>query len=79
MALYSDLPVYKSTYGLLLAIFRFTKDFGKEFKYTFGESLKKETPELLTFIYRAKVKRDKQDELQEARERTEVIPIVFIK
>ena len=46
MALYSDLPVYKSTYDLLLAIFRFTKDFGKEYKYTVGESLKKETIEL---------------------------------
>ncbi len=45
MALYSDLPVYKSTYDLLLAIFRFTKDFGKEYKYTVGESLKKEEVE----------------------------------
>jgi hypothetical protein len=69
MALYSDLPVYKSTYDLLLAIFRFTKDFGKEYKYTVGESLKKETIELLTLIYRANVKRDKQGVLQEARER----------
>jgi hypothetical protein len=55
MALYSDLPVYKSTYDLLLAIFRFTKEFGKEYKYTVGESLKKETIELLTLIYRANV------------------------
>jgi len=48
MALYSDLPVNKSTYDLLLAIFRFTKDFGKEYKYTVDEILKKETIELLT-------------------------------
>ena len=41
MALHSELPVYKATYDLLLAIFRFTKDFGKEYKYTVGESLKK--------------------------------------
>jgi hypothetical protein len=39
MALYSELPEYKATYDLLLAIFRFTKDFGKEYKYTVGESL----------------------------------------
>ena len=78
MALYSDLPVYKSTYDLLLAIFRFTKDFGKEYKYTVGESLKKETIELLTLIYRANVKRDKQEVLQEARERIEVIRL-FIR
>ena len=41
MALYSDLPVYKSTYDLLVAIFSFTKDFNKVYKYTVGESLKK--------------------------------------
>lgn len=78
MALYSDLPVYKATYDLLLAIFRFKKDFGKEYKYTVGESLKKETIELLTLIYRANVKRDKQEVLQEARERIEVIRL-FIR
>ena len=78
MALYSDLPVYKSTYDLLLAIFRFTKDFSKEYKYTVGESLKKETIELLTLIYWANVKRDKQEVLQEARERIEVIRL-FIR
>jgi hypothetical protein len=78
MALYSELPVYKATYDLLLAIFWFTKDFGKEYKYTVGESLKKETIELLTLIYRANVKRDKQEVLQEARERIEVIRL-FIR
>ena len=41
MALYSELPVYKATYDLLLGIFQFTKEFGKEYKYTVGESLKK--------------------------------------
>jgi hypothetical protein len=42
MALYSELPVYKATYDLLLGVFKFTKDFGKEYKYTVGESLKKD-------------------------------------
>lgn len=64
MALYSKLPVCKATYDLLLGIFRFAKYFGNEYKYTVGESLKKETIELLTLIYRANVKRDKQDVLQ---------------
>jgi len=50
LALFSDLPVYKATYDLLLAIFRFTKDFSKDYKYTVGESIKKETIELLTLI-----------------------------
>jgi hypothetical protein len=73
LALFSDLPVYKATYDLLLAIFQFTKDFSKDYKYTVGESIKKETLELLTLIYRANVKRDKNEVLIEARERIEVI------
>jgi hypothetical protein len=59
MALYYDLPVYKATYDLLLEIFKFTKDFGKEYKYTVGENLKKQTIDLLTLIYRANSREDK--------------------
>ncbi len=48
MSTYNDLPVYKETYDLLLEMFQFTKDFSKEYKYTIGESLKKETIEVKT-------------------------------
>ena len=61
MAKYDDLPVYKASYDLLIEIFHFTKEFTKEYKYTIGESLKKETVELITLIYRANSKRDKFD------------------
>ena len=73
MQLHGDLPVYKASYDLLLEIFRFTKEFSKEYKYTIGESLRKETIELLTLIFRANTRTDKQTVLQEARERIEVI------
>ena len=43
-----------------------------------GESLKKETIELLTLIFRANSRRDKETVLQEARERIEVIRL-FIR
>jgi hypothetical protein len=46
MSTYNELPVYKATYDLLLGMFRFIKDFSKEYKYTIGESLKNETIEL---------------------------------
>jgi hypothetical protein len=53
MAHYNKLPIYKATYDLLLAIFQFTKEFSKEYKYIVGESLKKDnqiekTTEMLT-------------------------------
>ena len=73
MAKYDELPVYKASYELLLEIFRFTREFKREFKFTVGESLKKETLELITLIYRANSKTDKRETLQAAREKIEVI------
>ncbi|MCK9254542.1 MAG: four helix bundle protein [Bacteroidales bacterium] len=77
MALYESLPVYKATYDLLIEIFQFTKNFNKEFKYTIGESLKKETIELVILIYRANTKYQKADLLQMAREQIEVIRLLI--
>ena len=73
MAQYNDLPVYKACYDLLLEIFQFTKNFTREYKYTIGESLKKETTELLTKIFRVNVRKNKVQILQEAREHIEVV------
>ncbi len=78
MSRYAELPVYKASYDLLVEIFKFTKNFNKEFKYTIGESLKKEATELITLIYRANSRQDKRAVLQEARERIEVIRL-FIR
>jgi len=73
MAQYDELPVYKASYDLLIEIFRFTKDFTKEYKYTVGEAIKKETMDLITLIYRANSKTSKVETLQSAREKIEVI------
>ena len=59
MALFSELPVYKLEYNLLIAIYGRTKLFTPEYKYTLGEKLKNETLELLINIYRAN--KNKQD------------------
>jgi hypothetical protein len=76
MGLHQELPVYKASYDLLLEIFRFTKDFSREYKYTAGESLKKETIELLTLIFRANSRRDREMTILQARERIEVIRLL---
>ena len=57
-------------------IFQFTKDFSREYKYTVGESLKNQTVELLTLIFRANSRKDKDIVLQEARESIEVIRLL---
>jgi len=37
MAYYNDLPVYKFSYDLLLAVFLSAKNFNKDYRYTIGE------------------------------------------
>jgi hypothetical protein len=73
MALYNQLPVYKVSYDLLVSIFKYSSNFKKEYKYTIGESLKKETIEMITNIYRANSRVDKAPLIQKARENVEVI------
>jgi hypothetical protein len=53
MATYDNLPVYKDSYDLLVEIFKFVKTFNREYKYTLGESIKKETINMITGIFRA--------------------------
>jgi hypothetical protein len=77
MAMYGDLPVYKATYDLLISIFLFTKDFKREYKYTVGESLKKETIEMLVLIYKANAQYDKKEVLQDAKEHIEVVRLLI--
>ena len=40
MAIYDTLPVYKVSYDFLLDLFKFTKHFDREYKYTLGEDMK---------------------------------------
>jgi len=48
MGVYENLPVYKAGYELLVEIFRFTKNFSREYKFTLGERLKNETLDMAT-------------------------------
>ena len=76
MSLYIELQVYKASYDLLLIIFRFTKDFSKEYKYTIGETMKKEGIDLLLLIYKANSVKDRVDLLQSAREKLEAVRLL---
>ena len=59
MTIYLYLPVYKASYDLILELFKVIKEFNREYKYTLGESIKKEAIELVTDIYRANKLRKK--------------------
>jgi len=53
MALYYELPVYRDTYNLILKIYKCTKNFPKEYKYTLGQDMKCDALQLVRSIYRA--------------------------
>lgn len=77
MAIYLHLPVYKASYDLLVEIFEVTRHFSREYKYTLGESIKKEAIEMIANIYRANSSYAKHDKIQAARENIEVIRLYF--
>ena len=77
MTIYLHLPVYKTSYDLVLEIFRVVKEFNREYKYTLGESIKKEAIEMITDIYRANSNFAKKPHIEKAREKIETIRIFF--
>lgn len=40
IALYADLPVYRNTYQLILKVLEYTREFGREYKYTLSQEMK---------------------------------------
>ncbi len=53
MALYTDLPVYRDTYQLILNVFEYTKEFSEEYKCTLSQDMKRYALRLVRSIYRA--------------------------
>ena len=77
MAIYDNLPVYKTSYDLLLRIFQLCQNMERDFKFTIGESLKKEIIELIINVYRANSREDKLALISSARENAVVIRLLL--
>jgi hypothetical protein len=64
MALYDELPVYRDVYCLILKLFEYTKSFPREYRYTLGQDLKRDSMVLVRSIYRANKSKDKREFLE---------------
>lgn len=74
MATYDNLPVYKTSYDLLVDIFEFVKSFPREYKYTIGEEIKREMLGVIQMVYRANSNKLRRKEyLAEARSHVETL------
>jgi hypothetical protein len=60
MALYYELPVYRDVYSLILLLYKHTKEFPREYKYSLGQELKRDALQLIRGIYRVNKARNKQ-------------------
>jgi len=78
MTLSQNLPVYRSSYDFLLEIFRATKSLEREYKYTVGEKIKKETLAMMIEIQRANsAKSTRVERIVRAREHLEIIRLLL--
>ena len=73
MWLYYDLPVYKKLYDFVLKIFKIIKKFPREYKYTLWQDMKKESINLVRYIYRANISNDRKWYLMELLDNVEIL------
>jgi len=64
MALYDELPVYRDVYALILKVYEYTREFPREYRYTLGQDLKRDSMVLVRSIYRANKAREKREFLE---------------
>jgi hypothetical protein len=78
MATYDNLPVYKTSYDLLLELFQIADNFSRDYKFTLGEQIKKETLAMMIFIYQAnKSFSERKNMIDQAREKVEIIRVLL--
>jgi len=75
MALSHELPIYKDVYKLILMIFEHSKDFSREYKYTLGQDMKRDSICLVRSIYRANRNTDKRQYLEEFLDNFEILKL----
>jgi hypothetical protein len=67
MAIYTNLPVFKASYDLMIEVFNLCGSLPKDYKYTVGERLKNALMDLMLGIYEANISDDKSELLAECR------------
>ncbi len=77
MALYSELPIFKISYDLLIYVFQVTKTFPKEYKYTLGEKIKTTLLDLILAIFHANKSIDKVLLLDQVQTHIETVRILL--
>lgn len=68
MAIYTNLPVYKASYSLLLEVSKMQKDLPKDSRYTIGQELRERIMHIIMLVYKASRSKHKISMISEMRE-----------
>ncbi len=60
MAIYTNLPIYKASYGLMLSVTKMLPDLPRDCRYGMGQDLRSKIMMIIVLIYRANRTRRKQ-------------------
>ena len=74
---YENLPVYKSTFDLLLQVYRISGNMQRDYRFTLGEQLKLQLQKLLVLIYQANICDDKLKAIGACRHQLVEVRILF--
>ncbi len=69
MAIYTNLPVYKASYCLLLSVSKMLPNLPRDCRYSIGTELRHKLVEIIILIYRANRERSKVSIIRKMRER----------
>ena len=75
MAHYHHLPIYKTTYELLLELMQTVKDFPRDFKYCIGEKIQSHIIEILILVYKANTAKNKKEFIPEIIEEVQFLDL----
>jgi hypothetical protein len=75
MGLHTNLPIYKSTYNLLRAVVKASRNMPKDVKQAVGNVLRDECIGIALMIYRANVSHDKARHIVKLIERLQVVEL----
>lgn len=75
MALTESLPVYRDVYKLIRLLFDYSRNFSREYKYTLGQDIKRDSITLVRSIYRANRSMAKTEYLEEFLDNFEILKL----
>lgn len=68
MAIYTDLPIYRASYSLLLAFSRMLPDMPRDCRYSMGQDARQKMMDIILLVYRANRTRQKVPLISRMRE-----------